>query len=97
MLFSVQEWIVEVVHCVDFHNLLSALRLPFSAKHHVYEIDTDEVLNYKNTVLELVSKQVASNSSAQRHCIRVDFSKGASPWVEPLLEFGFKERTNSSF
>jgi len=72
-----------------------ALRLNFSSDVRVYEIDVEEVLNFKNSILS--NLQNDSNFTwkpslpiENRHCICMDFKIKDSPWKKSLLESTFR-------
>jgi len=68
-----------------------ALRLPLPEDCHVYEIDFDEVLTYKNALIEeyhLKHQGYKPRSKAIRHCIRMDIAMGPN-WADLLVKSGF--------
>jgi len=65
-----------------------ALRLPLPADAHVYEVDLDEVLNFKNEILNGIKDKIEWKPSlpeGNRHCIAMDFHTDEAPWKKPLL------------
>ena len=79
------------IKILDLHLIL-ALRLNLPNDCQVYEIDLEEVLTFKNSILEEAMQDNHLTSIlplSNRHCIGVDLSTPNSPWKTPLLQSGF--------
>jgi methyltransferase (TIGR00027 family) len=67
-----------------------AFRLDWPAGTTVFEVDRDEVFDYKETVL----KRLNAQPMCERRLVRVDLSQ---PWTEPLVSAGFDANRPAAF